>query len=68
MKTIHPDITEDRILDAVENQMFGMDNPGFCNACGSDADGCEPDARNYRCEQCGANEVYGAQEFMLSFG
>lgn len=62
---IHPSITEDRLATACEAQMFGLENPGFCIACGADADGCEPDARNYRCESCGERKVYGAQELLL---
>ena len=45
--------------------MFGLLNPGFCIKCGADHDGCEPDARNYKCDECGAFEVYGAEELML---
>jgi hypothetical protein len=41
---LHPSITTDRILRAVEGQMFGLENPGFCIACGEDAESCEPDA------------------------
>ena len=52
-------------MAAAESQMFGLENPGFCIACGADADGCEPDARNYECEICGENKVFGASELML---
>ena len=38
---------------------------GFCIACGASRDCCEPDARKYRCEECGLNHVYGAQEIAL---
>jgi hypothetical protein len=41
------------------------DNLGFCLACGADAEGVEPDARNYTCEVCGEDKVYGAQELAL---
>jgi hypothetical protein len=62
---IHPSITLDRIEHAARAQMFGLENPGFCIACGADADGCEPDARKYKCEACGERAVYGAQELLL---
>lgn len=62
---MHESLTVDRIMEAAESQMFGMENPGFCIACGSDADGCEPDARGYECEECGKRAVYGAQELLL---
>ena len=45
--------------------MFGTANPGFCRACGAEADCCEPDARNYTCEICGEAEVFGAEELLL---
>lgn len=40
-------------------------NGGFCTACGAEADGIEPDAREYTCEVCGEKKVYGAEELML---
>jgi hypothetical protein len=46
--------------------MTDLDNPGFCIACGEDAEGVEPDAREYECECCGADAVYGAQEIALT--
>ena len=57
-------IEMDRIIEAVEAD----DNLGFCTACGEEADGCEPDAREYECESCGAYAVYGAEELMLGGG
>ena len=39
---------------------------GMCLACGALAyDGCEPDARGYECEECGARKVYGAEECLI---
>ena len=38
---------------------------GFCLACGSMQECCEPDARKYRCDNCQKNEVYGAEELLL---
>lgn len=63
---IHESLTEDVILEAVKAGMFGLENPGFCIACGAERDGCEPDARKYPCEECGRDEVYGAEEIMIS--
>jgi hypothetical protein len=62
---LHPSITINRIEEAVERRMSSIDNPGFCIACGEDADGCEPDAREYECEACGENAVYGADELLM---
>ena len=61
-------LTEDVIVEAVERQMFGTDNPGFCIKCGEEQDGCEPDAQQYECEACGTNTVYGASELLFDLG
>jgi hypothetical protein len=58
-------IDPEELLEAVREQMFGTENPGFCIKCGERREGCEPDARNYECESCGAMEVYGAQELLM---
>ena len=62
---LHKSITKSRIAKAVREEMFGTANPGFCIACGADADGCEPDAREYTCEECGEAKVYGAAELLF---
>ena len=62
---IHKSITPERIIAACEARDSSLDNPGFCVACGEDAYGCEPDARNYKCESCGAKAVFGAEELAL---
>jgi hypothetical protein len=62
---IHPSVTSERIQEAVERQMFGLDNPGFCLSCGEEQDGCEPDAQRYECESCGERKVFGAEFLML---
>ena len=51
----------ERVLEAAEND----EQMGFCLACGAEQDGCEPDARNYECEECGAKKVFGAEEILL---
>jgi hypothetical protein len=38
---------------------------GFCLACGETQDGVEPDARRYKCECCGEEKVYGAENLVL---
>lgn len=43
----------------------GNDFVGFCLACGNVQEGCEPDARKYRCEECGKDKVYGGEELAL---
>jgi predicted amidophosphoribosyltransferase len=51
--------TLEQIEAAIEDQS------GFCLACGAEASGIEPDAREYICEVCGLPEVYGAEELIL---
>lgn len=62
---LHPSLTTERICEAVEREMTSLDNPGFCIECGADAEGCEPDAREYECEVCGKPAVYGAAELLM---
>ena len=54
-----------QLENAIERAYEGLDNPGFCLACGQEQDGCEPDARNYACESCGENRVFGAEEILM---
>jgi hypothetical protein len=55
-------ISQSRIMAAIESG----ENAGFCKACGAQAYGVEPDARNYTCESCGQAEVYGAEEMLIA--
>ncbi|MHA2274847.1 MAG: hypothetical protein ACXAC2_03735 [Candidatus Kariarchaeaceae archaeon] len=41
------------------------DNIGFCTECEAERDCCEPDAENYKCEECGANSVQGCDTLLL---
>ena len=58
---LHSSITIDRIIAACEED----DNLGFCTACGEEATSVEPDARRYKCDSCGKEAVYGAEELLL---
>jgi hypothetical protein len=62
---VHPSITPERIIDALERGIMVLDNPGFCLHCGTDADRCEPDARHYKCDSCGFLAVFGAEEVLV---
>ena len=62
---IHPDVTLDAVAAACERRNTCLDNPGFCIACGCEADGCEPDAERHICEACSEPAVYGAEELLI---
>lgn len=64
---MHASITMERVIEAVERQNRTLDDPGFCKACGEEADGCEPDMRGGECEKCGEMAVYGAEELLLGY-
>ena len=57
----HASVTAERVVEMVEAAISDMTSPGICLGCGQDADGVEPDARRYRCEDCRENKVYGAE-------
>jgi hypothetical protein len=41
------------------------EDAGRCLACGAEAYGVEPDAREYECEVCGEPQVYGLEELLM---
>ena len=54
-KTIH--CTEEDISEGTN---------GACIACGEiHYGGVEPDARNYPCDSCGENQVFGMKELLI---
>jgi len=54
-------MTESEYEDATN----GLEYPGYCLACGEEAFGCEPDARNYECEACEERQVFGLEECLM---
>lgn len=62
---MHRSITARRVFAAAMRAETSLDNPGFCIACGLEADGCEPDMRKGQCESCGERSVYGAAELAM---
>jgi len=50
-------------LEDITEAMDSM--AGFCVECGAWRDCCEPDAREYDCEECGSMAVYGAEELIV---
>lgn len=61
----HRSITLRRIVAAVERAARSTEDPGFCLACGAEVGGVEGDARGDRCECCGEQQVYGAEEILM---
>jgi cytidylate kinase len=54
------EMTEEDFREASNN------NEGRCIACGAEVgSGIEPDARNYKCEECGQEQVFGMDELLL---
>jgi len=62
---MHKSVTPERIMEAVHRRNYSVDNPGFCITCGNEQGNCEPDAREYECEACGEDTVYGAEELLM---
>jgi len=54
-------VTLEQVMEAIESGEY----VGFCLACGEQADGVEPDAERYECENCGARKVYGAEQILI---
>ena len=50
------------LMREIENE----DSPGFCLGCGEFTTGVEPDARRYRCDDCGASLVFGCEELLIA--
>lgn len=63
---LHHSLTSVVIQDAVDRRFATVDNPGFCIGCGHEHDPVEPDARRYKCDKCGRNQVYGAEEILIA--
>lgn len=61
----HKSLTDDVIMDACERHSMTLDDPGFCLICGQEASGVEPDAENYQCESCGAEQVFGSYQLLI---
>ena len=55
-------ISEQKMAGIMVGDDYGI---GFCIACGSEHHECEPDAREYHCNDCNKNKVYGAEELLI---
>lgn len=58
-------LTLEEVMEGARNSAFGLDNTGYCLACGEETQGVEPDAEGYECECCGEPKVYGAEQIVL---
>ncbi len=59
------DLTMKIPFDTLKVALEQDDNIGFCLGCGADYYGIEPDGAAGECEECGALEVYGAEEILI---
>ena len=59
---VHKTVTAEAIAEACEEDI----NVGFCILCGAEHSCVEPDAENYKCESCGAEQVFGAEELLMA--
>lgn len=50
-----------------QDMTLGLGNPGVCTSCGmvDEFAGCEPDARNYECPECGKHTLMGLEEALM---
>ena len=60
-------VTDEQIARCCEESTHGLESLGICMLCGNEQDGCEPDARGYKCEACESNAVYGAEQLAIHF-
>lgn len=55
-----------KITENLYSQLRDEENGGICRSCGHiHHSGCEPDARNYPCENCQWHEVFGIEEALI---
>ena len=65
--SMHPSVTQERVLELHNRRTTTLDDPGICLACGAEAECVEPDARDYACAACGEHRVVGSEEAVLLF-
>ena len=61
-------ISLEQVMDVATRCEEGLENVGICIACGAERDGCEPDAENYECEDCGERKVMGYMNLLMGIG
>lgn len=63
MTTVNKVKTRTFELEEIEEMMENYE--GACIVCGEVRECCEPDAREYECDNCGGDTVYGAEELLM---
>ena len=53
---------------SIEEAIFEDNLDGICHSCGFIQYGVEPDASNYKCDNCGKDEVFGIEETIIMLG
>jgi len=48
-----------------EYENYEEEMVGLCLACGEERECCEPDASEYKCEECGKRKVYGVPNLLI---
>lgn len=61
MPRLKINVSMNDIMAACEND----DYTGFCRVCGAEHSECEPDAREYECDEGCGKTVYGAEELLI---
>jgi hypothetical protein len=57
----------DEIIERAVEIVSSDELTGICISCGEEQDGCEPDARRYKCQACGKLTVFGAEEILMVY-
>jgi hypothetical protein len=65
MPPIHPSITMDLVLEAMDRSPSETDALGFCLACGESVREIATSTRRETCGFCGCPAVFGAEEIMF---
>lgn len=53
------------LITLEEYEEYREEYIGVCLACGERQDSVEPDARNYPCDTCGEQQVFGIEELLI---
>ena len=65
MSQICKQIMNEIIDEGMALELGEMDTTGICYKCSETRDGCEPDAVEYECYECGEKAVHGLGNAIL---